>query len=138
MELVYQPFNPKEQKEISFEYTFALIPHNIELFEKYCEATKIKMEKEIRYRDKLKTEDPAKYEKYYKNSHLESYSPAVRKNIADVILEFHGITRNNPEIADFLADQQWYPVKGKRKLDEDYRQFLLKESSREIKLSSTK
>ena len=62
----------------------------------------------------------------WKNRNIPPYGAGVRKNIADVILEFHGIARNNPEIADFLADQLWYPVKTPRQIDGTYKQMLLK------------
>ena len=74
----------------------------------------------------VKKRNPQAYEKYWKHRNFPDYGPAVRKNIADVILEFHGIARNNPEIADFLADQVWYPVKTPRPMDETYKQMLLK------------
>ena len=39
---------------------------------------------------------------------------------------FRSYARNNPEIADFLADQVWYPVKTLRPINETYKQMLLK------------
>ena len=66
------------------------------------------------------------YERYWKNRNIPPYGAAVRKNIADVVLEFHGIARTNPQIADFLADQVWYPVKTLRQINESYQQMLLK------------
>ena len=66
------------------------------------------------------------YKKYWKNRNIPPYGAAVRKNIADVILEFYGIARNNPEIADFLADQMWYPVKTPPQIKDDYKKMLLK------------
>ena len=66
------------------------------------------------------------YEKYWKNRHIPAYGPAVRKNIADAVLEFYGIARNNPEIADYLSNQIWYPVKNPPQINESCRQFLLK------------
>ena len=132
VEVVYQPFNPEEQKRISFEYAFTLIPLNEEQFEAYCETIKNFLEVEIRRRNRFKEEKPEVYEKLWKTRHLEPYSPAVRRNLADVVLEFHGIARNNPEIADFLADQYWYPVREKRELTESYRQLLMSASSGEI------
>ena len=132
VEVVYQPFNPEEQRRISFEYAFTLIPLNEEQFEAYCETIKNFLEVEIRRRNRFKEEKPEVYEKLWKTRHLEPYSPAVRRNLADVVLEFHGIARNNPEIADFLADQYWYPVREKRELTESYRQLLMSASSGEI------
>ena len=122
----------EEAKRISFEYAFTLIPLNEEQFEAYCETIKNFLEVEIRRRNRFKEEKPEVYEKLWKTRHLEPYSPAVRRNLADVVLEFHGIARNNPEIADFLADQYWYPVREKRELTESYRQLLMSASSGEI------
>ena len=83
------------------------------------------------HKKKIRKEKPERYEKYWKNRKTDTYSPSVWKNIADVVLEFHGIPRNNPEIADFLADQHWYPVRQPRKIEETYKQVLLKISAEE-------
>ena len=78
------------------------------------------------YVKQVKNKNPQAYEKYWKHRMIPAYGAEVRKNIADVVLEFHGIPRNNPEIADFLADQVWYPVKTPRQIDSSYKQMLLK------------
>ena len=39
-----------------------------------------------------------------------AYSPAVEKDIADIVLEFHGIATGNEEIREFLEHQKWYPA----------------------------
>ncbi len=51
--------------------------------------------------------------------------PGAEKNLADVILEFYGIARNNPDIADFLKLQTWYPVKNPPALDDALKTKLL-------------
>ena len=57
----------------------------------------------------------------------------VERNLADAVLEFYGIPRNNPDIKEFLELQCWYPVKNPPKIDEAYREFLLKVSRGEDK-----
>ena len=86
------------------------------------------MEAEAKQREHAKRELPEKYENFWKKLNIAVYGPEVRKNVADAVLEFHGIPRHNPEIADFLADQYWYPVKNPPKIDAGYREFLLKVS----------
>ena len=103
-----------------------MIPVNAEQFERYSTALKHHLEKQREFKELAKNKNPQAYEKYWKHRNFPDYGPAVQKNIADVILEFHGIARNNPEIADFLADQVWYPVKTPRPMDETYKQMLLK------------
>ena len=126
MELVFQPYKPQKKDNISIGYTFPMIPINTEQFERYCTAVKHHLKKQREFKELAKNKNPKAYEKYWKHRNFPDYGPAVRKNIADVILEFHGIARNNPEIADFLADQVWYPVKTPRPMDETYKQMLLK------------
>ena len=103
-----------------------MIPVNAEQFERYCTAVKIKLKNDAELKARYQKDNDAHYKEYWQHRIIPDYGPAVRKNIADVILEFHGIARNNPEIADFLADQLWYPVKTPRQIDESYKQMLLK------------
>ena len=126
LELVFQPYKPGKKDNISIGYTFPMIPINAEQFERYCTAVKHHLKKQREFKELAKNKNPKAYEKYWKHRNFPDYGPAVRKNIADVILEFHGIARNNPEIADFLADQVWYPVKTPRPMNETYKQRLLK------------
>ena len=126
LELVFQPYKPQKKDNIRIGYTFPMIPINAEQFELLCTVIKANLEKQAVFKERLKKNHPDRYEKYWKNRLVPSYGPAVRKNIADVILEFHGIARNNPEIADFLADQVWYPVKTPPQIKDDYKQMLLK------------
>jgi hypothetical protein len=130
LELVFQPYKPQKKDNIRIGYTFPMIPINAEQFERYCTAVKHHLKKQREFKELAKNKNPKAYEKYWKHRNFPAYGPAVRKNIADVILEFHGIARNNPEIADFLADQVWYPVKMPRPMDETYKQMLLKISER--------
>ena len=126
LELVFQPYTPKKKDNIRIGYTFPMIPLNAEQFERYCTAVKHRLKKQREFKELAKNKNPKDYEKYWKHRNFPAYGAEVRKNIADVILEFHGIARNNPEIADFLADQVWYPVKTPRPMDETYKQMLLK------------
>ena len=103
-----------------------MIPIDAEQFERYCTAVKHHLKKQREFKELAKNKNPKAYEKYWKHRMIPAYGPEVRKNIADVILEFYGIARNNPEIADFLADQMWYPVKTPPQIKDDYKQTLLK------------
>ena len=131
LELIFQPFTPQKKDNIRIGYIFPMIPINAEQFERYCTAVKHHLTKQREFKELSKNKDPKAYEKYWKHRNIHAYDAAVQKNIADVVLEFHGIARNNPEIADFLADQVWYPVKTPRKIDESYKQMLLKISNGE-------
>ena len=126
LELVFQPYKPEKKDNISIRYIFPMIPLNAEQFERYCTAVKIKLKNDAELKARYQKDNDAHYKEYWQHRIIPDYGPAVQKNIADVILEFHGIARNNPEIADFLADQVWYPVKTPRPMDETYKQMLLK------------
>ena len=125
LELVFQPYTPQKKDNICIGYIFPLIPINAKQFELYCNAVKYHLQKQAGVKEQVQKQHPQVYEKYWKHRMIPTYGPAVRKNIADAILEFHGIARNNPEIADFLADQVWYPVKTPRQIDASYKQMLL-------------
>ena len=126
LELVFQPYKPEKKDNIRIGYTFVCMPQTAEEFEAYCCVIKGKLKQNAEFKEKVKTANPKLYEKYWKNRNIPPYGAAVRKNIADVILEFYGIARNNPEIADFLADQMWYPVKTPPQIKDDYKKMLLK------------
>ena len=126
LELVFQPYKPEKKDNIRIGYTFVCMPQTAEEFEAYCCVIKGKLKRNAEFKEKVKTANPKLYEKYWKNRNIPPYGAEVRKNIADVILEFYGIARNNPEIADFLADQMWYPVKTPPQIKDDYKQMLLK------------
>ena len=128
VELVRQPFRPKKGDDIQIGYVFTVIPGNREQFERFCDILKLTLKAEAGQVERAKKERPERYEKFWKKLNVAVYGPEVRKNVADAVLEFHGIPRHNPEIADFLADQYWYPVKNPPPLDEEYREFLLEVS----------
>lgn len=98
-ELFFQPYNPQKKDNISIGYTFPMIPINSEQFERCCNAVKHHLKKQAEFKEQVKNNTPSACEKYWKNRIITDYGPAVRKNIADVILEFHGIARNNPDDA---------------------------------------
>lgn len=125
LELVYQPYKPQKKDNIQIGYIFVAMPQNIEQFENYCLSIKTNLEKFAKAIEAAKTKNPQQYEKFLKDSKIIEYDSSVRKNVADVVLEFYGIARNNAEIADFLADQVWYPVENAPQIAEDYKQFLL-------------
>ena len=126
LELVFQPYKPQKKDNIRIGYTFPMIPINAEQFERYCTAVKIKLKNDAELKARYQKDNDAHYKEYWQHRIIPAYGAEVRKNIADVVLEFHGIPRNNPEIADFLVDQVWYPVKTPRQIDESYKQMLLK------------
>jgi len=126
LELVFQPYKPGKKDNISIHYVFPMIPINAEQFERYCTAVKIKLKNDAELKARYQKDNDAHYKKYWQHRIIPTYGAEVRKNIADVVLEFHGIPRNNQEIADFLADQVWYPVKTPRQIDNSYKQMLLK------------
>lgn len=137
LELVYAPFEPKSKADdLSFFYVFPCIPMTAENFDLLLDDVKKKMEEEHAMREKMlkfwtdaekKGTYPAKQIKtateHWRN--LEPYSPAVERNLADVILEFYGIRRNNPEIRDFLELQCWYPAEP-RPIEPELKERLLK------------
>ena len=128
VELVRQPFRPKKGDGIRIGYVFTIIPRSVAEFELFCDILKLTLKKEAEQVERAKKERPERYEKYWKKLNIAVYGPEVRKNVADAVLEFHGIPRRNPEIADFLADQYWYPVKNPPPLAPEYREFLLEVS----------
>ena len=129
VELVRQPFRPRKQDGIRIGYAFPIIPMNVEEFELFCDVLKLTLEAEAAQREHAKRDLPEKYEKYRKKPDIAVYGPEVRKDIADAVLEFHGVSRHNPRIADFLADQCWYPVRNPPPLSEEYRKYLLNVSN---------
>jgi len=122
LEVVYAPFEPKgEADNLKFMYLFPGIPTTVEHFDRFLAEVKKEMDREYARRDKMLKfwADAAKNKSHPENQiktvtahwrNLESYSPAVERNLADVVLEFYGIPRNNPEIKDFLEKQCWYPA----------------------------
>ena len=137
LELVYEPFEPKgKEDDLKLFYIFPTIPVNAELFDRLLEWVKEYMEKEFAQREKMlqfwadaekkKThpgEQIRKATAYWQK--IEPYSPAVERNLADAILEFYGIRRNNPEIQDFLERQYWYPAEP-RTIDPGLKERLMK------------
>jgi len=142
LELVYAPFEPKGKEDsLTFWYIFPCIPTTAEQFDRLLAKVKEEVEKEYAVRDERlamfekrlndKTENRnrklnEKMIAFWKG--VGPYSPAVERNLADAVLEFYGIPRNNPEIKEFLELQCWYPVKNPPKIDDGYREFLLKVS----------
>ena len=138
LELVYAPFEPKSKEDdLSFFYIFPCIPTTAENFDLLLDDVKKKMEKEYANREKMlkfwaDAETTGAYPaqqiktatEHWRN--LEPYSPAVERNLADVILEFYGIRRNNPEIRDFLELQCWYPAEP-RPVEPELKKRLLKQ-----------
>ena len=124
VELVRQPFRPRKDDDIRIGYAFPAIPMDIGQFELFCDILKLTLETEAAQRERARKERPEAYERYWKKRDAV-YGPEVRKNVADAVLEFHGVPRHNPQIADFLADQYWYPVGTPPPLSEEYRRYLL-------------
>ena len=103
LELVKAPFTPAPGDKISIGYVFPLLPENIEDFEAYC-------------RDRKKSLGIMKI----------PFTPALRRELADITLESCGIETGNPAIREFLKEQVWYPVKNPPPMEKAYKEYLLK------------
>jgi hypothetical protein len=122
LELVFAPFEPKGKEDsLTFWYIFPCIPTTAEQFDRLLTKVKEEVEREYAVRGKRlaifekrlndKTENRKLNEEmiaFWKG--VGPYSPAVERNLADAVLEFYGIPRNNPEIKEFLELQCWYPA----------------------------
>ncbi|MBQ7693524.1 MAG: hypothetical protein IJT50_00200 [Lentisphaeria bacterium] len=104
LELVRTPFTPAPGDKISIGYVFPLLPENIEDFEAWCRARK----KSLGIMNKI------------------PFTPALRRELADIILESCGIETGNPAIREYLKEQVWYPVKNPPPMDEAYKEYLQK------------
>ena len=140
LELVYTPFEPKSNADdLVFSYLFPCIPTTAEQFDqllayvkKVIDAQCSKREKMLKFwtdAEKKKTH-PAEQIKnsteYWQN--VSPYTSAVERNLADAVLEFYGIHRDNPEIKDFLEIQCWYPAE-QRPIDPELKTRLLNSKS---------
>ena len=125
LELVFHSWKPQKKDNIQITYSFYPIPCNEEEFELVCKAVRSSLEQERTLKERFKKENPKLYKKYWASRTIPAFGPVVRKNLADWVLEFHGIPRNNPDLADYLADQQWYPVKKQYAISSKYKQMLL-------------
>lgn len=122
LELVYAPFDPGDVGgTLNFFYVFPGIPTTAEQFELLLAKVRKEMEAEYARRDEmLQFWADAKKNKTHPEKQIQMatahwqgvvpYSSAVERNLADAVLEFYGIRRNNPEIGDFLEIQCWYPA----------------------------
>ena len=137
LELVYTPFEPKSKADnLQFFYVFPCIPVTKEQFDRLLASIKKDMEKQYAKREGMqKFWADAKKRKNYPAGQIkeaaafwqrvEPYTPAVERNLADAVLEFYGIRRNNPEIRDFLERQCWYPAEP-RSIDPALKEHLMK------------
>lgn len=137
LELVYEPFEPKSKADnLDFLYLFPFMPTTAQHFDARLAHVKGEMDMTYAQRDKMlkfwedaeknKTRSPEQIEgakEYWTN--LEPYSPAVERLLADAVLEFYGIRRNNPELKEFLERQCWYPA-ASRPIDPELKERLLK------------
>ncbi len=116
LELTFAPFKPRGKEDnLQILYRFVMMPQNIEQLELLLSCIRSKMEAaEQRYQrtretvEKLRRETPGRATKQHDPP--IPYSPAVEKDIADIVLEFHGIATGNEEIREFLEHQKWYPA----------------------------
>ena len=141
LELVYTPFEPKSKADnLQFFYVFPCIPVTMEQFDSLLAFIKKSMEKEYARREEmLKFWADAEKRKTHPASQIKDaaaywqrvgpYTPAVERNLADAVLEFYGIRRNNPEIRDFLERQCWYPAEP-RPIDPALKKHLLKAAAK--------
>lgn len=103
LELVRTPFTPAPGDKISIGYVFPLLPENVGDFEAYCTSLK-------------------------KNLGIMKipFTPVLRRELADIILESYGIETGNPAIREYLKEQVWYPVKNPPPIDKAYKEYLQK------------
>ena len=131
LELTFAPFTPKVGDRISIGYVFPLLPENIKAFEAFCANAKDQLTRREQAKTKIladpewKKKNPKNYE-YWSKAKVEPYSPKIRKDLADIILEYYGVETGNPDIRGFVTKQIWYPVKNQPPMDEAYKSFLLK------------
>ena len=137
-ELTRAPFSPKSGDKISIGYLFPMLPENIGSFEALgnlieTQLTRLQKDREKMFPDleKLKKEDPERW-KYWSQAPKVSELPEIRRGLADIVLEYHGVETNNPKIRPYLRQQRWYPVKDAPPLDGKYREFLLEVSRGEV------
>ncbi len=115
--VVYRFTDFKPEMEISIQYAFLLIPKNLNDYRKTVSIIKEKYNK-------------------FRTMIIQSNRPNIKipaewdmnaeKNVADIILEYYGISTNNAAIKPFLERQVWYPVDSPRKIDAELKENLLK------------
>ena len=137
LELVYEPFEPKSKADnLAFFYLFPAMPTTAKHFDSLLAGTKKNMDRAYAERDKmLKFWEEAARKKSHPEEQIkgatalwrnvEPYSPAAERLLADAVLEFYGIRRNNPELKEFLERQCWYPAPS-RPIDPELKERLLK------------
>jgi len=126
LELNYAPFIPDANGIIEFFYLHIGMPRNEEEFEAIFRSIKKDVDSSYANCLRIRKNKPdvyAKNIKYWERQH--PYTPQVRKNVADAVLEFYGIDANNEEIKDFLNNQCWYPQKNPPHITEDFKKYLL-------------
>ncbi len=111
----YKDFKPKQDISISYYYT--RFPKTVTQAEKLLAL--IRKHYNTRRESLLKS----KRKKYPAPPEWNSKDD---KNIADIILEFYGVKTDNPEIADFIKKQIWYPVTNEPELNPDLKAYLMK------------
>ncbi len=121
LKLEYAPFEPGP--EITVSYLFPAIPDTPAKFDALLDKVRVEFEQELKRKaereanpektaaqlQKLSPEQRSLVEAHWAG--VNSFDRSVAQNLADVVREYHGITTANPEIRDFLATQDWYPVK---------------------------
>ena len=126
LELNYSPFTPDIKSKIEISYFFIAMPRNVEEFDAIHRIIKKDIDTTYASSLRLQKYKPDVYAKHIKYwSRVQPYSSRVKKQIADVVLEFYGIKRNNAEIRDFLINQFWYPQKNPPQITEDFKKYLL-------------
>lgn len=109
--VVYRFTDFKPEMEISIQYAFLLIPRNLNDYRKTVSILK---------------ENYNKNRAMLKANTLSEWDMNAEKNIADIILEYYGISTNNAAIKPFLERQIWYPADAPRKIDAELKDNLLK------------
>lgn len=121
LKLEYAPFEPGP--EITVSYLFPAIPDTPAKFDALLDKVRAEFEQELKRKaereanpekaaahlKKLSSEQRSLVEAHWAG--VKPFDRSVIQNLADVVREYHGIATANPDIRDFLATQDWYPVK---------------------------
>ena len=149
LELVYEPFEPKSEADnLEFWYLFPVMPTTAQHFDALLAHVKEEMDMTYAQRDKmLKFWEDAEKNKTRSSEQIKGarehwtnqqpYSPAVERLLADAVLEFYGIRRNNPELKEFLERQCWYPAPS-RPIDPELKERLLRAGTTEAPSGETR
>lgn len=118
----------RHQRYISWKYTDYIPEHNISISYFYTPFPQTQPQAEALFEAIKKEYDKKSVRKGNSKAFtvMPEWSSADNKNIADAILEFYGIKTDNPDIADFLESQIWYPATSPLPIDPQLKAYLMK------------